>query len=257
MRPLLLALIGMMLLGFCSVETVTTFIKNPNRAEPLPCDEFSERPTARWVKLEGCTLDFDDALLHDEKGHFERFADRKEGLSRRLYDDPPVWNSLLVPVKTPSNRARPARLLFFLTDRELLAWVNSFERASVEDRAKILRKTMYLDRLATPGVLIGKVERDAEAEATQRAMGLGGAVGLMLLRSAEPPGFELSPFIIGAGLLGSGLLIFAIGRFTGPGRHEPSAAETLTTNEVGGVKLEIGGLEALREEERKRRKERR
>jgi hypothetical protein len=206
------------------------------------------------VTLEGCTLDFDGALLRGSKGESERLADRKEGVSRKLYNDAPIWNSLLVPVKTPANRAKPARLLFVLTDRELLAWVNAFERASLDTRAKIVRTTTYLDRLTTPGTLVGQVVRDSEAEGLQRALGREAAPGVMVLRPGVPPGLELSPVILGSGVLGAALLILALGRFTG---HSPvraaTAYEDVTQVSSHGVKLEIGGLEALREEERKKK----
>jgi len=113
MGPHLLGMIGAALVGTCGVLTAMEYFAAQGRAAPRGCEDFEARPTAGWVTLVDCELDFEHAVVSDEVGH-ERLVDRLEGVSRMLHDSPPTWSQVLVPLSSP--RHGPVRVMVALSD---------------------------------------------------------------------------------------------------------------------------------------------
>jgi hypothetical protein len=251
MRTLLVALVALGLMGFCLVSWAGFLAHSLTVGESLDCGRFTERPQEGWVRLEGCLLDFDSALLSDGAATVERLTDRRNGLWQRLPDGPVTWAQVLVPVKTAPDRARPARVVLVLEDPDILAWVNSLERAEGEEHARILRRAGLLDRFVAPNFLAGDARRGEEAEAVRLRLGRDGASGLVLLQPGPEPATERPLFALALGALGAGTMLWALSSLDQRGRaRRLTAAEEAALADVSGVEPELGALEALRREER-------
>lgn len=243
----LLALVGLLLVGGCAVSSLVAFDATIP-SSPTECGEYSEHPHEGWVRLEGCVLDFDSAVLTDGQGVLERLEARKRGVWSALPDGPITWRGVYVPVKTPETRARPARLVILLGEPDLLAWFNALEAAPDPNTTQLVRRGRVIDRYAIPGTLVVESARGLESELVQKALGRDGAPGLWLLHSGHPPERTVPFASIVGGLVGFGLL------FWSSRKTRPLGDASADTVDVRGVEVELGALERLRQEERDARK---
>lgn len=252
MRPLLVGIVGLVLVGFCLFGGGLALVVHPEPVADGLCDSYLQRPKPRWLKLQGCRLQVDQLLVGNAEG-VERFSDRAEGVSRVLHASTPVWTQVWAPVATgrPDDR-RPVRVVYRLNDPDLLEWINAVERADEAGRARLLEKQTLLLRVATPGLLMGRAERSPEAARLQEALGTQAQAGLLVVEPGPLPEreFPLPAFL--SGVTGGLLLVwtlFQLGRRSG---HV--APGDVATVDVSKVPVALGELDALRQEEAEERR---
>jgi len=250
-RPIFAAVLGLSLLGLFSYSAITTWVYPSNAALQGQCEAWLERPVARWVSLKKCTLDVEMTVLESDQGDYETLSDRKEGLSRKLYAMPPNWVALWVPIRTESTGTGLVRAVYRLESKDALQWVNKFERANDREKDRMWADPAPIRRLSRPGVLPGKADKPTD-EAMQQAFASAASANLLSVIAGSPPPLEPPTLGILAGLLGLVSLGYAV-RKRAP---EPTAEQQITALNVSDVKLEIGALEALRNEERENRRNR-
>lgn len=248
MRTVIGGAIGLLLVGFCFLGGGLAVVLRPEPVEDGPCAKYLERPKQRWVKLSGCRLQIDELLVANADA-VERFADRTEGLSRTLYTSAPVWTHVYAPVATgdPDDR-RPVRVVFRLADADILKWINAVERADEAQKKKLLDNQALLLRVATPGLLTGQATRGPNAEALQETLGTQAQAGLLVIEPGTPPAPELPWPAALAGLSGGAVLLASLIRLLQKSPPSDPAAE-LTRLDVSDVKLSLGELDAMRQEE--------
>lgn len=234
MSPHLLGLIGAALVGTCGVLTALEYSAAQGRAAPRDCQDFAARPTAGWVTLVDCELDFEHAVVSDEVGH-ERLVDRIEGISRKLHDAPPTWSQVLVPLSSP--RPGPARAMVALSDAAVLTWLNGLERRGVSGSDRSLQGIAEIQRWRRLGRLQAEGVRDRGE--LQRVMGPDAIPGLVMLRPAVPPPAHIPSGAMALGVLGLGALAW---RWAGRDRRGAVGVGGL---DVSDVKLELGELASL------------
>ena len=253
MRVIVSGLIGLLLVGFCLVSGGIAFFLKPDAALQGPCQSFLAHPKERWVKLSGCRLQVDDLLVSNADA-VERFADRAEGVSRTLYAQPPQWTHAWAPVTTgsPDDR-RAVRAVYRLADADVLKWVNAIERADEAQRKRLLQNQQVLLRVALPGLLVGHAVRSPEAEVLQEALGTSAQPGLLAIEPGTPPPVEVPGPAVAAGIAGALLLLWTLTRLFRRPTVADAAADAAPVD-VSGVKLSLGELDAMRQEERARAK---
>jgi hypothetical protein len=252
-RSLLGAIVGLVLVGFCAMSGGLAVVLRPQPVVDGPCTAYLERPKERWVRLTGCRLQIDELLVANEEG-VERFADRARGLSRALHATTPVWTRVYAPVATgnPDDR-RPVRVVYRLTDGDVLTWVNAVERAEDAQKKRLLDDQRVLLRVSAPGLLMGQARRPLEAEALQAALGTQAQAGLLVIEPGAPPTFEWPWLALVVGFAGMLGVVWSLGQLLRRPHASDPAAE-LTRVDVSDVKLSLGELAALKEEEAQRKK---
>ncbi|MEW5738282.1 MAG: hypothetical protein AB1938_05115 [Myxococcota bacterium] len=253
MRTILGAVIGLMLVGFCFLGGGLAVLIRRDPVVTGACTQYLDRPKEHWVKLSGCRLQIDDLLVANAEG-VERFADRAEGLSRVLHSTTPVWTAVYAPVATgnPDDR-RPVRVVYRLADADVLKWINAVERADEAHKKRMLDDQKILLRVASPGLLMGEARRVPEAEVLQAALGTQAQAGLLIIEPGTPPTPEWPWLALLAGLAGGAVLLWSLLRvFQRP--HSTDPAAELTKVDVSDVKLSLGELDAMRQEEAEARK---
>ncbi len=253
-RFVLAAVSSLSLLGFCVYSVVTTWVYPKNLPFKGDCDSWLENPTPRWVALKGCVLDVDLVILESDQGDFEKLSNRQQGLSLKPYPVSPQWIAAWIPIRTEWMGTGPAKALYRLESQDLMKWVNKLERADDREKERMWVDPLPVRRLSKPGLLTGKAGKPS-TEGLQKALGTAGSVNLLAVIEGElPPVTTPVPGLL-AGLLGLLTLVFVARR---AGRHTTdalTAEQQITRVNLSDVKLEIGALEELREEERgKRRK---
>ena len=224
-------------MGSCGVLSVKEYSTAAARGLSRSCREFAATPSAGWVTLEGCELDFDLALVGDAQG-YERLADRLEGKSRALRESPPTWREVLVPLVSHELSRSPARAVVVLLEPEVLAIVNRLERGSDDERLRALQDAAGLQRWRS----LGRVQAEGAKDegAVQRALGRSLMPGAIVLRPATVPVAQVPVAAIVCGLLGLVAFLWAwVAR-----QREPELGQV----GVGDVPLELGQLESLRQE---------
>ena len=249
-RLVLAAISTFLSLGFCAYSVITTWVLPTNTLLNAPCDDWLERPSARWVSLSGCVLDVDLVIVESAEGDFEKLSNRQKGLSMKPYPEPPTWVAAWLPVRTEWTGGGPVRAAYRLASKDLLEWINTLERADEREKERMWDDRAALRRLSRPGVLPGLAEKPTN-EGLQKAFGQAGSPNLLAVYAGAPPPASVPALGILAGLTGLGLLGFLVRR---RGVDGPTAEQQITKVNVSDVKLEIGALEELRAEERRNRK---
>ncbi|MDP1822021.1 MAG: hypothetical protein Q8L48_02220 [Archangium sp.] len=251
-RLVIAALSSLMLLGFCVYSVVTTYIYPSNAPLKGPCDAWLERPVPRWVALNGCVLDVDLVILESDQGDFEKLVNRQKGIGLKPYRTTPNWVAAWLPVRTQWTQGL-VRAAYRTESKDLVKWINALERASEQEKDRMWNDAVLLRRFSRPGVLPGLAEKPT-GDGLQKAFGAAASVNMLVVIAGEPPPARLPALGIFAGLAGLMLLGYFITQSRGGHLHE-TAEQHLTKVNVSDVKLEIGGLEELRAEEKgKKRK---
>lgn len=249
-RLALAAICAILLLGYALYAGITTWVYPSNAPLKGGCDWWLASPQPRWISLKGCVLDVDLLVLESDEGDFETLENRKNGLSSRPYPTPPNWVAAWIPITTEwKGGSSLVRAAYRLESKDALKWLNEFERADERKKEKMWAAPAPIRRLSRPGVLPGKADKPS-TESLMKAFGSRASPNLMAVIAGEPP--PLGPPIAGivAGILG----IAALGYATRRRSADDLTAEQLITNvNVSDVKLELGALEELREEERQKR----
>lgn len=240
------------LLGFFAWTMVSTFILRPNEPFDGYCELWLKSPEAQWLKLSGCVLDVDRLVLESEGGDFESFANRRQGLSTKLYETPPTWTAAWAPVRTAGG-ANVIKAAYRLASPELMKWINSVEQADEARREKLLADPVQLRRVTTPGVIMGHAEKPPH-EGLRKAWGAAASAGLLIVLPGTPPPPEVPVPGLLAGLLGLMIAAWVLRTSTqSPRLDEPTPEQLASTMNTSDVKLELGALEELRREERRRK----
>ena len=222
------------------------------RARPLNlgCDEFLSQPAAGWLTLSGCVLDMEQVVLESETGDFEPLAGRREGLWRTLPQGPVRWSVVWAPLKQPFGGRGVVQAVYRLDGADLLKWVNDFDRASPAEKERLWADPVPLRRLLRPARIEGHAEKPGD-EGLRKAYGPLASANLVAVTPGQIPRPPVAS-IVGGGV---GLLLLGytlLRAFRGAGK-EP-LDDSLRYLGVNQVKLEIGGLEELRKEERAERR---
>lgn len=252
-RNVLGGLISVLLLGFFAWSMYVAFIVRPNGPIEGPCSVFLSKPEPRWMVLEGCVLDVQEAVVESAAGDFEPLANRGKGLSSRPYAVQPTWLTTWIPIKT-KGRGGPIKAVFRVDAPDLMKWVNALEAADDAKRERLWADQGVLKRVSLPGVLSGKAERPGN-NGLQHAMGSAAAAGLLLVTPGKPPPPELPWPGVLAGVLGLVGAALATRRATGAAHLEAETTEQLLSKvSTSDVKLELGALDELRREDAERRR---
>jgi hypothetical protein len=256
-RLVIAGVVGLVLLGFCAFSLVTTYVIRPDAPLKTGCDVWLNHLEPRWVVLSGCVLDVDLVVVESDAGDFEKLANRQKGLSLKPYPVPPTWVAAWIPVRTELQGAGLVRAAWRTESQDLLKWVNALERADERQKERMWADQTLLRRFSRPGVLPGKAGRP-ESETLQKAFGSSAAASLLAVLPGTAPPPEVPAVGIFAGLAGLVLLVYVIRSATRPAHlDEATVAQALTQVNVSDVKLELGALEQLRDEERQQRKRKR
>jgi hypothetical protein len=240
------AILGLVLLGFCTYSVITTWVYPKDAPLKGHCNAWLERPAARWLRLQGCVLDVDLAIVESAEGDFEKLVNRQKGLSLKPYPVPPNWVAAWLPVRTETLGTGLVRAAYRIDSPDLLKWINTLERASEREKERMWADPAVLRRFSRPGLLPGKAEKP-QTEALQKAFGAAASANLLAVYAGDPPPPSAPTLGILSGLLGLGLLGFVVRKRSAAATPE----QELTNINVSDVKLEIGALEELRAEERK------
>lgn len=252
-RFVVVAILSLCLLGFCAYSVVTTWVYPANASLKTHCDNWLERPVARWVSLKQCVLDTDLVMLESDQGDYETLVDRKNGLSKKPYPMPPNWVAMWIPIRSEQMGSGLVRAVYRLESKDALKWINKLERADDPEKERMWADAAPIRRLSRPGVLPGKADKPTGG-ALQQALGAAASNNLLVVVAGDPPPTEPPAFGILAGLLGLVGLGYATRKRSPLG--DATAEQQITQVNVSDVKLEIGALEELRREERSKRRNR-
>lgn len=249
---LLVPLLGLLLIGFCVQSTFMEWTAAMARTTPVDCHFFTDQPLEEWITLSGCNVVFEDAVLSDGADVFERYADRREGLSRSLHDTQPVWTTIYAPIapriKPVEAPGHAVRAVIAITDHDALDFVNSLERAPTQrEREHLLERPRQLDRLSHPPLLAGKASRLPVGERVQRVLGAISAPTLTVLEPGTVPPAAVSGLAFFAGAFGLFMVLMGVRTINHRSRSVVDDAQVINTSDV---RVEVGELAALREEER-------
>ena len=170
------------------------------------------------------------------------------------YPVAPHWVALWIPVRTQGSGAGLVRAVYRLESNDTLKWVNTLESAHEREKERMWADPMPIRRLSSPGVLSGHAEKPS-SEALQKAYGSAASATLLAILQGAPPPQSAPTLGLLAGLLGLMVLGFffrSVGR--SPLLAEATAEQQITQVNVSDVKLEIGALEELRDEERRQQR---
>lgn len=249
-RAALFLLVGCTLLGIGGYLFVAEFILRADAPFVGPCRMWLEQPTPRWVELDGCRLDTPQALIETDTGELEALASRAEGLATHLYEKPPRWVAMWIPVRDDLRRANVVRAVYRTDSPDLMKWVNALDAAPEAKRHEMWADQLPLRRISKPGVLKGTAAKPVN-EALRKTWGSMGSAAMLVVTPGEPPPVELPVWAVTFSLVGLVLVVVGVRRGTGE-HHQQSAEQMLTAINTSDVKVELGALEAVRDEERRR-----
>lgn len=250
-RAALFLIVGCTLLGISGYLLLAKLVWRADAPFLGSCSAWLDQPSARWVELDGCVLDTPLALIEAETGELEALGSRAEGLSTHLFEKPPRWVAAWIPVRDELGRANVVRAVYRTESPDLMKWVNQLDAASEAKRKELWAEQLPLRRIAKPGVLRGNAAKPA-TDALRKTWGSMGSAAMLVVTPGEPPPFEVPVFAVLLGL--AGLALAAVGLRKGTGEHHTQAAEQmLTAINTSDVKVELGALESLRDEERRRK----
>lgn len=253
-RSFFAGMIGLVMVGFCFLSGAINAFRTEAKIEG-DCWQYLSKPEAGWLTLEGCGIDTDELVLETADGTLELFADRKQGSARHPWPEPPTWVAGYAPVMSPMLPNQPVRVVYRLTDSDLLKWLNAWERADEKAREKMLQRPDVLRRVEKPGVLMGRADRAPNADNVQTALGTRALPGLLVVTGGQQPKAALPLLPLTFGLLGVGLIVWAmVGFMRRSGAHVESAGDDLRNVDVSKVQLKLGELDELRREEHTKRK---
>lgn len=213
------------------------------------CRDYLESPSAGWLKLTGCELAVADALLESEAGDFETLENRRQGLSRKLFDAPPKWVAVWLPMTGAFVKGGP-RAILRNESADLVKWVNALEQASNFERERLWQDPVLLRRMSRPGLVEGIAEKPS-AETLRRAYGSTASVNLYVVRPGTPEPMQHPSLSILAGMALIGLVAVFLNKFVKVDSDLELTPEQVTAKSiVGKTRVELGELERLREEER-------
>lgn len=242
----------LLLLGFCVYSVATTWVYPKDKPLKTHCDNWLDQPAPQWVSLTGCVLDVDLVIVESAEGDFEKLANRQKGVGMKPYPEAPTWVAAWLPVRTEWTGGGLARAAYRLESQDLLKWINTLERADEREKERMWADPVAVRRFSRPGVLPGRAEKPT-GEGLQKAFGSAASANLLAIYPGVPPPPTAPVPGILSGLLGLGLLGFLVRR---RGVDEATAEQQITQVNVSDVKLEIGALEELREEERRNKRNR-
>jgi hypothetical protein len=210
-----------------------------------------EQPTPRWVELDGCVLDTPQTLVETETGELESLASRADGLSTHLFAKPPKWVAAWIPIRDDAGRANVVRAVYRTESTDLMRWINMMDAAPDARRQEMWADQGVLRRIAKPGVLIGTAAKP-QTEAIRKTWGSMASATLLVVTPGEAPALEFPTLAFAIALVGLALVVAGMRRGTGANTQQ-SAEQMLTAINTNDVKVELGALEAVRDEERRRR----
>lgn len=258
-RAAILVVVSLAVLGFGLYSVLTTWFFRSDRPARLLCEDWLAQPVSRWVELRGCRLDSEQLVLESEGGELESLAGRLKDVSTHVYATPPTWVAAWVPVHDGFGRTPIVHAAYRIESADLMKWLNALDRAEPGKREQLWADPVPLRRLVMPRVLIGRAEKAADDE-LRKVLGGPPSATLMLVTAGLPPEPE-PPFFGLFCIIGGVALMFAAARNLGSSTSGPlgeQSAEQLITNvNVSDVKVELGALEQLREEERAARRSKR
>ena len=247
-------LMVMVLTGLHAAWSFTLFHEWMDRqSHDWGCSGYLEDPGRGWMKLKGCELVVSEALLESEAGDFETLENRRKGLSTKLFDAPPKWAAVWLPITSGSVQGGPRAVLRSDT-QDLVKWVNALEGASDAVRDRMWEAPVVLRRMSRPGQIEGFSEKPA-ADTLRRAYGSTASVNLYVIRPGAPEPMMHPSINILAGLFALGVVALFLNKLV---KKEPdlelTPEQVTARNIVGKTRVELGELERLREEERAERR---
>ena len=251
-RAALFLIVGCTLMGISGYLLLAKFLWRSDGPFSGECRVWLDQPTARWVELEGCVLDTPQTLVEAETGELEVLASRADGLSTHLFEKPPRWVAAWVPIRDDLKRANVVRAVYRTDSADLMKWVNQLDAAPEAKRRELWADQAPLRRIAKPGVLKGTAAKP-ETDLLRKTWGSMGSAAMLVVTPGEPPPMEIPVFAMLLGV--AGLALAATGLKKGTGEHHTQSAEQMLTSiNTSDVKVELGALESLREEERRERR---
>lgn len=243
-----LAVVGLAVLGlYALLGTPLLTGDGPIRAH---CDDYLARPTAGWVTLHNCLLDMEQLVLESESGDFESLEHRRKGLSKKPYPQAPTWVRAWAPIRAEVHSG-VVRVAWKIESADLLKWVNALERADDRERDRLWADPVLLRRMSRPAMLEGRAER-AGGSFVLDTFGTSATSTLLLLSPGTPPKASILGPVLGA--IGIVALAFLALRLLVRPPPETSPEAELTNLNVSDVKVELGELQRLRDEQRRDRR---
>jgi hypothetical protein len=251
-RAALFLIVGMSLLAVSGYLLVAKFLWRGDAPFRGPCRAWLSQPSPRWVELEGCVLDTPQTLVEADTGELEALASRAEGLSTHLFAKPPKWVAAWIPIRDDAGRANVVRAVYRTESADLIRWINMMDSAPDARRQEMWADQGVLRRIARPGVLMGTAAKP-QTEMLRKTWGSMASAAMLVVTPGEPPPFEFPTLAFAIGV--AGLLLAVAGLRSGTGsKSQQSAEQMLTVLNTNDVKVELGALESVREEERRRRR---
>lgn len=259
-RAVSLLVLGLGFAGFGAYSLVMEYVFHLGQPGKMQCQDFLNAPDPMWVELQNCTLDTHQMVLESDTGEMEALASRVEGLSTHIYERPPRWIAAWVPIRDDMDRSNMVRAAYRLESTDVLKFVNALDQATPTRRAQMWSDPVPLRRVVKPGVLFGKAQK-ATGDALLHAWGSLATPSLIVLIPGDAPESKtgmvgMLAVILGASIIFVGMRLFSNATGGGP-LGAVTAAQHITGLNVSDVKVELGALEALREEERAARRSRR
>jgi hypothetical protein len=163
-----------------------------------------------------------------------------------------VWTTIYAPItprlKPAEAPGRLVRAVIAITDHDALDFVNSLERAPTQrEREHLLERPRQLDRLSHPPLLAGKASHLPAGARVQRVLGTISAPTLTVLEPHAVPPAAVSGLAFFAGAFGLFMVLMGVRTINQRSRSVVDDAQVINTSDV---RVEVGELAALREEER-------
>lgn len=255
-RAVLLLIAGLGMAGAGVYSLVMEYVFHLGASRTFECSDWLDSPDVRWLELRGCTLDTSQIILESDLGDMEALETRVEGLSTHIYERPPRWVAAWVPIRDDADRSNLVRAAYRIESTDVLKFINTLDQAPASKRAEMWADPVPLRRIVKPGVLIGRSEKSTN-DALLRAWGSMATPSLLIVIAGEAPESKaglvgILSLVLGATLVFIGARLFA--NASGGPLGGSSASHTITSVNVSDVKMEIGGLEELRAEERAARR---
>lgn len=221
------------------------------RPVEVECFEYLADPHAAWLKIKGCELEIGRAVLESEAGDFEPLDNRGKGLSTHLYESPPKWVAVWLPLRAGVKGA--GRAVLRNESADLLKWVNQLEAAPDDQKEQMWADPVVLRRMSRPGLIVGRAEKP-DADVLRKAFGSTASVNLYLVRPGVPEETTHPSLMIGGGLFLAILVSWALSKSIKRVEVAQTAEQVTARQIVGQTQVQLGELEQLREEERQARR---
>jgi hypothetical protein len=193
----------------------------------------------------------DALVLESEAGDFETLDHRRKGLSSKPFASPPRWVRAWAPVRAEPGHAGVVRVAWRVESTDLLRWVNTFDRAEEREKERMWSDPVLLRRMGRPSLLQGRAER-APPGFVLDVFGTTAVSALILVVPGTPPKPSVAGPLVGAVLVL--VIAFVAVRLTRKPELSAAAEAELANVNLADVKVELGALEQLREEERAARR---